>query len=208
MHIRQEQPKDYRASEELTREAFWNVYRPGCLEHYVLHNFRTQPQYIKELAFVMEDDEAHIVGHIMFAKASVALDDGSLLPVLTFGPLSIHPSLQRKGLRLRLLQHALAVAKEMGYGAVCMEGNYQFYRHAGFVLASSLGLHYHGEPRESEVPYFLATELIPNYLRKQEGTYAPPQPYFAAAEKATEFAEYEASFPYKEKLKLPTQLFE
>ena len=30
--IRLETKEDYRAVENLTRESFWNVYRPGCME--------------------------------------------------------------------------------------------------------------------------------------------------------------------------------
>ena len=52
--IRTETPADYRAVETLTREAFWNVYRPGCLEHYVLNQFRGQPDFVPELDLVME----------------------------------------------------------------------------------------------------------------------------------------------------------
>ena len=76
MHIRLEQPKDYREVENLTREAFWNVYRPGCTEHYVLNQYRTSPDFIPELDFVMET-EGRIMGHIMFSKAELILDDGT-----------------------------------------------------------------------------------------------------------------------------------
>ena len=87
-----------------------------------------------------------------------------------------------------------------------MEGNIDFYSHAGFVLASSLKIHYHAEPRESEVPYFLAQELIPGYLARVEGTYTPPRGYFVADEEPEAFAAYEATFPAKIKAVLPGQL--
>ncbi len=80
-----------------------------------------------------------------------------------------------------------------------MEGNIEFYKHAGFVLASSLGIHYHAEPKESEVPYFLAQELIPGYLDGVEGTYHTPKGYFAADDNPEDFEKYEATFPAKEK---------
>ena len=163
MNIRLEQPQDYREVELLTREAFWNVYRPGCTEHYVLHCYRQRPEFIPNLSFVMEHD-GRLIGHVMFSKAALTCDDGTLLPACTFGPLSIHPDYQRKGFGCALLRHALTVAKDLGYGVVCMEGNIDFYRHAGFVVASSLGIHYHGEPRDSDVPYFLAQELLPGFL--------------------------------------------
>ena len=199
MNIRREEPRDFRASEELTREAFWNVYRPGCVEHYVLHRYRSDPAFIPELDFVMEEDDGHLAGHVMFSKASLALADGSTFPMWTFGPISIRPDLKRKGLGLKLLLHALDAAREVGVKALCMEGNIDFYRHAGFGLASKLNIHYHGEPPESEVPYFLAQELVPGYLNGIEGTYAPPRGYFVAEEDPEGFAAFDATFPEKEK---------
>ena len=203
--IRLEQPKDYREVENLTREAFWNVYRPGCTEHYVLHLFRTNPDFIPELDLVMEEDDI-IVGHVMFSKAEIILDDGSHFPSWTFGPISIHPAYKRKGYGLKLLQYALEKAKKMGIGLLQMEGNIEFYKHAGFDLASKMKIHYHAEQRESEVPYFLAQELIPGYWGDCEGTYAPPKGYFVAEEHPEAFEAYEATFPKKEKLRLPGQL--
>lgn len=203
--IRLEQPKDYREVENLTREAFWNVYRPGCTEHYVLHLFRTNPDFIPELDLVMEEDDK-IIGHVMFSKAEIILDDGSHFPSWTFGPISIQPTYKRKGYGLKLLQYALEKAKKMGIGLLQMEGNIEFYKHAGFDLASKMKIHYHAEQRESEVPYFLAQELIPGYWGDREGTYAPPKGYFVAEEHPEAFEAYEASFPKKEKLRLSGQL--
>lgn len=198
MHIRLETPKDYREVEYLTREAFWNVYRPGCTEHYVLNQFRTNLDFIPALDFVMEEDDK-IIGHVMFSKAEIILDDGIRFPSCTFGPISIHPHYKRKGYGLKLLQYALQKAKEMGIGLIQMEGNIEFYQHAGFHLASKLKIHYHTEPRESEVPYFLAQELIPGYWGDREGTYCPPKGYFVANEHPEAFEAYEATFPQKEK---------
>ncbi len=205
MNIRLEQPADYREVENLTREAFWNVYRPGCLEHYVLHRYRDDPAFIPELDFVMEED-GRLIGHIMFSKAEIALAGGGVLPSWTFGPISIHPDFKRKGYGLKLLNHALEKARAIGVGFLCMEGNIAFYGHAGFDLASKLKIHYHDEPPEAEVPYFLARELIPGYLHGLEGTYRPPKGYFVANENPEDFAAYEATFPAKEKAFLPGQL--
>ena len=208
MNIRLEQPKDYREVENLTREAFWNVYRPGCTEHYVLNQYRTNPDFIPELDFVMEED-GKIIGHIMFSKAELVLDDGTKKPSWTFGPISIHPDYKRKGYGLKLLDYALDKAREMGVSFLCMEGNIDFYKHAGFDLASKFKIHYHDEPRDAEVPYFLAQELIPGWLQKEgvaEATYCPPKGYFVADENPEAFEVYEATVPKKEKLRLPGQL--
>ena len=208
MKIRLEQPCDYREVEVLTREAFWNVYRPGCTEHFVLNQFRSNPDFIPELDLVMEED-GKIMGHIMFSKAELVLDDGTRCPSWTFGPISIHPDYKRKGYGLKLLNYALNKAREMGIGFLCMEGNIDFYKHAGFGLASKMGIHYHAEPRDAEVPYFLAQELIPGWLKNNgisEATYNPPKGYFVAEANPEAFAAYEATFPPKEKLRLPGQL--
>ena len=205
MTIRLEESSDYREVENLTREAFWNVYRPGCVEHYVLHRYRDDPAFIPELDFVMEEG-GRLIGHVMFSKAEIVLAGGGVLPSWTFGPISIHPDFKRKGYGLKLLNHALGKARELGVGFLCMEGNIGFYGHAGFDLASKFRIHYHGEPTEAEVPYFLARELIPGYLRGIEGTYTPPKGYFVADGNPEDFAAFEATFPAKDKAFLPGQL--
>ena len=195
MNIRLEQPKDYREVENLTREAFWNVYRPGCTEHYVLNQYRTNPEFIPELDLVMEEND-QIIGHVMFSKAEIILDDGTHFPSWTFGPISIHPDYKRKGYGLKLLQYALDKAREMGIGLLQMEGNIEFYKHAGFDLASKMKIHYHAEPKDAEVPYFLAQELIPGWLKSNgiaEATYCPPKGYFVADENPDAFEAYEAT---------------
>ena len=219
MNIRLEQPKDYREVENLTREAFWNVYRLGCTEHYVLHQYRTNPDFIPDLDFVMERlrvgdgtsgmEDNMIIGHVMFSKAELVLENGSKKASWTFGPISIHPDYKRKGYGLKLLQYALNKARDMGIGFICMEGNIEFYKHAGFDLASKLNIHYHAEPKDAEVPYFLAQELIHGWLQNNgiaEATYCPPKGYFVADENPEAFEAYEATFPKKEKLRLPGQL--
>lgn len=205
MNIRLEQPADYREVENLTREAFWNVYAPGCVEHYVLNQYRNNPDFIPELDLVMEVDSANspggkrIIGHVMFSKAEIKKRDGGAIPAWTFGPISIHPDYKRMGYGLKLLKYALEKAKSMGIGVICMEGNIDFYKHAGFVVASTLGIHYHAEPEEAVVPYFLAQELIPGYLGGIEGTYHTPKGYYVAFENKDAFEAFEATFPVKEK---------
>ncbi len=121
MNIRLEQPKDYREVENLTREAFWNTYRPGCTEHYVLHKYRENPDFIPELDFVMEED-GKIIGHVMYSKATIVREDGGILPAWTFGPISILPEYKRKGYGLKLLTYSMEKAREMGIGVLCMDG--------------------------------------------------------------------------------------
>lgn len=200
--IRLETKKDYKEVENVTREAFWNVYRPGCMEHYVLHCYRNREDFIKELDFVMEKD-GKIIGHVMYSKAEIQTDDGRKIPIMTFGPISILPEYKRKGYGKKLLDYSMQKAKEMGAGALCIEGNIDFYGKSGFVVASTKGIHYYAEPRENEVPYFLVKELEEGFLDGMQGIYHTPEGYFVD-EKEVEI--FDQKFPKREKLKLPGQL--
>lgn len=198
--IRRETPADYRAAEQLTREAFWNVYRPGCLEHYVLHQFRDRQEFVPELDLVMEAD-GEIVGHVMYVRAAIRTDDGREIPVMTFGPISIAPRLQHQGYGGRLLRFSVEQAKNMGAGALVITGNIGFYGKHGFVEAKSRGVRYAADP---EAEYLLIAELEPGFLDGVSGVYQDPEGYFVDEGEAEVF---DASFPFKEKLKDPAQLF-
>lgn len=200
--IRPETPEDYPVTENLTREAFWNVYRPGCLEHYVLHCYRSREDFVPELDLVMEKD-GEIIGHIMYVHAHIDADDGRKIPVMTFGPISILPEYKRQGYGKILLDYSLERAEKLGAGAVCMEGNIDFYGKSGFVTACTKGIHYYAEPAENEVPYFLLKELKEGYLDGITGVYRTPEGYFVNEKESEEF---DRNFPPKEKLRLPGQL--
>ena len=195
--------EEYREVENLVREAFWNVYRPGCLEHYVLHQLRKDEAFVPELDFVMEKD-GKLIGQTMYMRAGIQADDGREIPIMTMGPIGIAPEYKRQGYGKILLDFSLEKAKAMGAGAVCFEGNIDFYGKSGFVVASTKGIHYHGEPREEVVPYFLLKELTEGYLDGVEGVYHTPEGYYVDEAEAEEF---DKNFPPKEKLKLPGQLF-
>ena len=201
--IRLERKEERRQVENLVREAFWNVYRPGCLEHFVLHRLRNDPAFVPELNFVMEKD-GQIIGQNMFMRASIKADDGRDIPIMTMGPICIRPDLKRKGYGKLLLDHSLEKAAALGCGALCFEGNISFYGKSGFSCASEFGIRYHGLPEGEDASFFLCKELIPGYLAQISGEYAPPPGYFVDEAAAEEF---DKAFPYKEKLVLPTQIF-
>ena len=201
--IRQERPEEERAVEELVRDAFWNVYRPGALEHFVLHRLRSHPAFVRELDAVMLLG-GELVGQIVFVRAEVALDGGRRLPVLAMGPICVTPRLQRRGLGKRLLDHALERAAALGFGAACFEGNIAFYGKSGFDYASQFGVRYHGLPEGADASFFLCKELEKGYLDGVTGEYAPPQCYFVDEKEAEEF---DKEFPPKEKLRLEGQIF-
>lgn len=200
--IRPETESDNRAVENLTREAFWNVYRPVCMEHYVLHCFRADPAFVPELDLVMELDGT-LTGHIMYARSEIACSDGRALPIMTFGPISLAPEYKRQGYGKCLLDYSMEKAKEMGAGALAITGNILFYGKSGFVPAKSKGIRYADDPDAS---YLLIKELTPGFLSGISGTYKDPEGYFVCERDPDGFAQFEATFPEKEKQKLPGQL--
>ena len=201
--IRLERKDEQREVEFLVREAFWNVYRPGCFEHFVLNQLRNDPAFVKELDFVMEKDGV-LIGQNMFMRAVIKADDGRDIPIMTMGPICISPEFKRRGYGKILLDYSLEKAAEMGAGAVCFEGNIDFYGKSGFTTASTFGIRYHGVPGGEDASFFLCKELKAGYLDGITGEYTPPQGYFVDEAAAEEF---DKSFPPKEKLKLPGQLF-
>ena len=206
--IRVEDERDYSTVESLVRQAFWNVYRPGCTEHYVLHHLRNYPDFIPELAFVMEAD-GKIIGQNVFVKAQITKSNGTAFPILTMGPICIANEYKRKGYGKILLDYSLEKAKALGYGAVCFEGNIDFYGKSGFDYASKFGIKYHGLPEGMAADFFLCKELKSGYLDGITGVYATPEPYFVAEENPEDFEKFEREFNLKnplERLKLPGQL--
>lgn len=137
--IRTEQEADHRAVEELTREAFWNVYKPGCDEHYLVHIMRGHRDFIPELAFVITRGD-EIAANIMYMKAWLDYDDGSSKEILAFGPISVHPAYQRRGLGKWLMSHSFAAAAELGYDCVVIFGNPENYVSSGFKSCSRYGV--------------------------------------------------------------------
>lgn len=203
--IRKEKKEEYREVENLVRESFWNVYHPGSLEHFVLKKLRDDPDFVSELDFVMEKD-GKIIGQNIFMKAVIKADDGKDVPIMTMGPICIAPELKRQGYGKMLLDYSLEKAKELGCGAICFEGNIQFYGKSGFGYARDFGIRYHGLPEGEDSSFFLCIELIPGYLDGITGEYSTPEGYFACEKYPEEFAAYDAEFPEKEKLELPGQL--
>ncbi|SHK90057.1 Predicted N-acetyltransferase YhbS [Selenomonas ruminantium] len=201
--IRLEKIEEHREVENMVRESFWNVYRPGCLEHYVLHCLRNDPAFVPELDFVMEKD-GHLIGQNIFMRAHIKADDGREIPIMTMGPICICPELKGQGYGKLLLDFSLQKAAELGCGALCFEGNIGFYGKSGFDYASKFGIRYHGLPEGADASFFLCRELIPGYLAGIIGEYATPPGYFVDEAEAEDF---DRSFPKKEKLVLPGQIF-
>lgn len=201
--IRHETKDDYRNVENLTRESFWNVYRPGCMEHYVLHCYRNDPAFVPGLDFIMELD-GKLIGQIIFVRSEIDCDDGRKLPIMTFGPIGIAPEYKRRGYGKRLLDYSMEKACKMGAGALAITGNILFYGKSGFVPAKTKNIRYADDP---DADYFLIKELIPGFLNGVSGSYKDPEGYFVCEKDPEAFERFEATFPKKEKQKLPGQIF-
>lgn len=201
--FRLERPEDYAFVENMVRESFWNVYRPGCLEHYVLHRLRNDPDFARGLDFVMERN-GEIIGQNVFVRAKIDADDGREIPVLAMGPICVTPRLKRLGFGKKLLDFSFEKAAAAGFGAVCFEGDIGFYGKSGCVPASVFGIRYHGLPRGTDASFFLCRELVKGYLNGVSGEYAPPAGYMVDEKEAEAF---DGRFPPKEKLKLAGQIF-
>jgi hypothetical protein len=201
--IRLERKEEYREVENMVRESFWNVYRPGCMEHFMLHELRKDVAFVPELDFVMELDGT-LIGQNMFMRAAICADDGQTVPIMTMGPICIAPAYKRQGYGKILLDYSVEKARELGCGALCLEGNIDFYGKSDFTYASRYGIRYHGVPEGEDVPFFLCRELQRGYLDGITGVYAPPEGYFVAEEAVEAF---DKQFLYKEKKKLPGQIF-
>lgn len=153
--IRNETEKDFREVEELTREAFWNLYFPGCNEHYLVHQMRNHPDFIKELDFVAEDN-GKIVGNIMYTKARLINEDEQEIEIISFGPLSVLPEYQRQGIGSLLVSRTKNAAQKKGAKGIAIFGDPHNYCKHGFKNGKDLNI----SDMNGEYPYgLLALEL-------------------------------------------------
>ena len=176
---------------------FWTVLT------YLVHVLREDPAFVPELDLVMEQDGA-LIGQNMFMRTLILADDGREIPVLTMGPICITPERKRQGYGKKLLDHSLEKATALGFGAVLFEGDIGFYGKSGFDYARSFGIRYHDLPEGADDSFFLCKELIPGYLDGVTGVYQTPKAYYVDDRDVEAF---DKTFPPKEKLRLPGQLF-
>jgi len=197
--IRLETQNDFRETEVLTREAFWDLYKPGCDEHFILHKMRCIPEFIKELDFVAVYQNK-IIGNIIYSKAKIVNENNEEHEVLCMGPLSVLPSYQRNGIGSKLIKHSIDCAEKMGFKAVVIFGNPDYYNRFGFKNARK----YNIKTSEGDnFDAFLALELYENSLKGIDGKFYI-NPVFMADH--NELDEFEKEFTYKEKHVTSTQL--
>lgn len=198
--FRPETPDDYAEVEVLTREAFWNVYQPGCVEHYLLHVLRGDPAVVEALNQVCVLD-GEIIGHIFFTRARVIDAAGNDHPLLSFGPISVRPTYQRQGIGSRLIESSLAPAAALGFDALAIEGNPAYYGRFGFRPASAFGI---TAEDGSSFDALMALPLRPGGLDGISGRLIHPAAFSELPAEAVDA--FDARFPGKEKLRLPGQL--
>lgn len=189
--LRAEQAADYRETEFVTREAFWNHYSPGCNEHYLLHVMRDNPNFVKELDCVAVCD-GKIVGNVVYLKSSIMADDGNEYEVLSLGPISVLPAYQRKGIARMLIEHTRALATRMGFRAILLCGDPDFYVRVGFQPAEDFGI------RTADNLYFKALQVCGLYetaLNGIRGRYVEDGIYYRM--NPADVAEFDKEFPSK-----------
>ena len=194
MEFRLEREEEHYVVENLTREAFWDVYRPGCNEHLVLHKLRKEASFIPELDYVAVED-GKVVANIVYSKMFLATPKEVSEKIIGFGPISVLPEYQKKGIGKALIDFTMNKARELGYKAVLIEGSDQYYPRFGFEPASRYQIYLSGMEGE-EAPFFMAKELEEGYLKNHGGIY-DFNPCYYVDDKQLEV--FELQFPEKTK---------
>ena len=190
--IQKTKPKDFLITENITRETFWNLFKPGCDEHLVLHNLRKSNCYIPNLDLVALS-ENKIVGHIIITNAKVVDSKNKEHQVLCVGPISVHPEFQKKGIGTILLKKSIATAKKLGYSVMILFGHPDYYHRFGFVNAQNYGI---TTKEGMNFEPFMALGLYPNALAAMSGKFYEDKAFETNEEELNEF---ENLFPKKEK---------
>jgi predicted N-acetyltransferase YhbS len=196
LKIRLETPADRYTVEALTREAFWKFWetdgRVICDEHLLVHRLRFAPSVVQELNLVAEWD-GKIVGHIIYSKSKVMNHSGCEHEVLTFGPLSVLPEVQKRGIGQALMRHSLVEAKRLGYRAVVIYGHPEYYPRVGFKRAAGFGI---TDADGKTFDYIMALPLYDGALDGISGKHYIDPAYFALTQE--DALEFDKRFPYKE----------
>ena len=203
MEIRLENENDYREVEELERDSFWNVYRPGSFEHYIVHHLRDDDSFIGSLAYVVETNNK-IIGHINYSTGFIDYG-GDKIDAVVLGPVSVDKKHQNNGVGSKLISFTLSLAESRKIPFVLVIGDENYYHRFGFESASNYGIFLEGTDTSDECPFFMINVFDESVLRNDLGIFHNPQ-VFDVDEK--EVDEFDRQFEFKEKLVLDTQLKE
>lgn len=192
INIRKVKKSEYKQTEYLTRETFWNLYQPGCSEHLILHNHRKSKDYVEELDLVLLQGTM-IIGHIIAIRAEIVDHNGSTNEALLVGPVSIRQNQQSQGWGTQLINHLIVVAKEMGYSGMLLYGNPDYYRRFGFKNAGDFEI---TTEDGKNFDAFMALELSKASLNAIKGRFLMNKSIKYSKE---ELEEFDQKFPQKEK---------
>ena len=190
--LREENKSDYFETENLTREAFWNKYKPGCDEHFILNKLRQRESFIKELTYVAIL-ENKIIGNIVYSKV---FQKGKISnEIISFGPISVLPEYQKRGVGSLLINTTVEKAINLGYKAIIITGNKNYYKRFGFKTAFDYDIHLEGNKMDDKAEYFMVKELEEDILKKCPGVFNFDEIFFHYPK--DEFEEYDKKFPKK-----------
>lgn len=192
---------DYFEVENMVRNSFWNVYRPGAFEHYIVHNLRDDESFLENLTYVMESNDG-IIGYIGYSEGFIDYGDERIGAVV-LGPLAIHEDFQNQGLGSKLIGHTLNLAKDEDIPFVFVVGDEDYYRRFGFISASEYDLYLEGTDMGEECPFFMIRLFDESKLKDGIGIFHNPDVFDVNPEDVDEF---DKKFEYKKKEVLEGQL--
>ncbi len=198
LNIRNETPADHQTVEDMTRRAFYNLYVPGCVEHYLVHIMRDHEDFIPELDFVLELD-GQIIGNIMYTKARLTDEAGIEKEILTFGPVCVMPEYQRQGYGRKLIDHSFEKAVALGYDVIVIFGSPVNYVGRGFQSCKKYNVCVEGGKYPAAM---MVKELKPGALDGRKWFYHD-SPVMAVSEEDAQ--QYDAGLEPLEKKHLPSQ---
>lgn len=196
MNIRLEREEDYLKVENMVRNSFWNIYRPGAYEHFIVHNLRNHESLIRDLAYVIEKDD-EIIGHINYSKGKINFEDGNSENAVVLGPVAIDENYQNRGYGTDLIEFSLSIAKEKNIPFIFVVGDETYYSRFGFVSASKYNLYLEGTDTSDECPFFMIKVFDESKITNERGIFQNPD-VFDVDEKDVD--EFDKQFEYKEKL--------
>ena len=204
MDIRLEIKEDYFEVEKMVRNAFWNIYRPGAFEHFIVHNLRNHPSFIRDLAYVIDND-GEIAGHINYSTGCISYENGESEDAVVLGPIAVDNDCQNQGYGSKLIEFTLAKAKDMGIPFVFVVGDENYYSRFGFESASKYKLYLDGTPTDEECPFFMIKVFDESKIKSQMGIFHNPDVFDV---RKSDVDEFDKKFEFKEKLVLEGQLGE
>ncbi len=203
MIIRLEEEKDYNEVENLVRNSFWNIYRPGAYEHYIVHNLRNHKSFIKELAYIIEKDNK-IIGHINYSKGKITHKNRNNNAII-LGPISIDKKFQNKGYGTKLIEYTLNIIKNKNIPFVFVIGDKNYYQRFGFETASKYKIYLEGTKENDESEFFMIKIFNKNKINFEKTIFQIPE-VFNVNEK--DVNEFDKKFENKEKKIIKGQLNE